>query len=127
VSLGPGGRAGLAIGKFNTGAGLIAETVPPPNATNEQASYGRYLARSACAGCHGTNLRGTSAPEPSPGLQVVAAYPAEAFTELMRTGVPLGGRNLGMMREVARDNLSSMTDVEIAALYSYLHELPSAP
>ena len=42
----------------------------------------------------------------------------------MRTGAPLGGRKLGMMREVARDNLSALTDAEIAALYSYLHALP---
>jgi cytochrome c553 len=124
VSLGPGGRAGLGIGKFNTAAGLIAEAVPPPTATNEQASYGRYLARTACAGCHGTNLRGMSAPDPSPDLRVVAAYSAEAFAELMRTGVPLGGRKLRMMREVARDNLSSLTDAEIAALHNYLHALP---
>jgi len=124
VSLGPGGRAGLGIGKFNTAAGLIAEAVPPPDATNEQASYGRYLARTACAGCHGTNLRGMSAPDPSPDLRVVAAYSAEAFAELIRTGVPLGGRKLRMMREVARDNLSSLTDAEIAALYTYLHALP---
>jgi cytochrome c553 len=124
VSLGPGGRAGLGIGKFNTAAGLITERVPPPEAPNKQAAYGRYLARTVCTGCHGTDLRGTSAPDPSPGLQVVAAYSPEAFAELMRTGAPLGGRKLGMMREVARDNLSALTDVEIAALYTYLHALP---
>ena len=124
VSLGPAGRAGMAAGKFNTAAALIAEAVPPPDAANDQASYGRYLARTTCAGCHGTNLRGTSVPEPSPGLQVVAAYSPEAFAELMRTGAPLGGRKLGLMREVARDNLSALTDAEIAALYSYLHALP---
>ena len=127
VVLGPGGRAGLGIGKFNTAAGLIAERAPLPDATNEQAAYGRYLARTVCTGCHGTDLRGTSAPDPSPGLHVVAAYSGDAFAELMRTGVPLGGRKLGLMREVARDNLSSLTDAEIAALFSYLHELPPAP
>ncbi len=124
VSLGPAGRAGMAAGRFNTAAALIAEAVPPPDAANDKASYGRYLARTTCAGCHGTNLRGTSVAEPSPGLQVVAAYSPEAFAELMRTGAPLGGRKLGLMREVARDNLSALTDAEIAALYSYLHALP---
>ena len=34
------------------------------------------------------------------------------------------GRKLGLMREVARDNLSALTDLAIAALYSYLHALP---
>ena len=31
-----------------------------------------------------------------------------------------------MMREVALDNLSHLTDAEIAALYSYLHAMPEA-
>jgi hypothetical protein len=47
----------------------------------------------------------------------------EAFTQLLRTGVPLGGRNLGMMGPWARDHLSHFTDAEVAALYRYLHSL----
>lgn len=126
VSLGPLGRIGIAVGQFKQAAQLIAETVPPPDATNEEAAYGRYLARTICSGCHGTDLRGISDPFNSPDLRVVAAYSPEAFAELLRTGVALGGRNLGMMREVARGNLSHLTDAEIAALYSYLHSLPEA-
>ncbi len=127
VSLGPIGRVGLAVGKFNMVAQLIADTVPPPEATDKEAAYGRYLARTICASCHGTDLRGTSNPEfTSPDLRVVAAYPAEAFAQLMRTGVALGGRNLAVMSEMARDNLSYLTDSETAALYTYLHSLPEA-
>ena len=59
----------------------------------------------------------------SPNLQVVAGYSPEAFTQLLRTGVPLGGRNLGMMGPWARDHLSHFTDAEVAALYRYLHSL----
>ena len=51
VSLGPLGRIGIAIGKFKTAAQLIAETVPPPVATSEEAAYGRYLARTTCSPC----------------------------------------------------------------------------
>jgi hypothetical protein len=51
---------------------------------------------------------------------------AEAFAQLMRTGVALGGRNLRVMSAMARDNLSHLTDSETAALYSYLHSLPEA-
>ena len=85
VSLGPLGRIGVAIGQFKTVAQLIAETVPPPEASSDEAAHGRYLARTICAQCHGTSLRGASNPDfTSPSLQVVAAYSPEAFTQLMR-------------------------------------------
>ena len=128
VSLGPLGRVGIATGKFNVVAGLIANTVPPPEATDEESAQGRYLARTICAQCHGTSLRGDSNPDfTSPDLRVVAAYSSEAFTQLMRTGVALGGREAGEMSGWARQNLKYLNDAEIAALYSYLHALPPAP
>ena len=122
VSPGPVGRIGLAIGKFKTATQLIAEAVPPPEATSEEAAFGRYLARTICAECHGGDLRGASNPDfASPGLAVVAAYSADAFTELLRSGVALGGRTLPVMGPRARENLSYLTDAEITALYGYLH------
>jgi cytochrome c553 len=122
ISLGPVGRVGLAVGKFKTARQLIAEAAPPPEATSEDAAFGRYLARTVCAGCHGGDLRGASNPAfTSPGLAVVAAYSPEAFTELLRTGVALGGRTLPVMGPQARENLSYLTDAEITALYGYLH------
>jgi mono/diheme cytochrome c family protein len=125
LSLGPLGRLGVATGKFKTVAQLTAETVPPPDATSEQAGYGRYLARTVCASCHGTGLRGDSNPDfTSPSLQVVAGYSPESFTQLLRAGVALGGRDLKTMSPWAREHLSHLTDSEIAALYSYLHTLP---
>ncbi|HEY5309954.1 MAG TPA: c-type cytochrome [Casimicrobiaceae bacterium] len=128
VALGPLGRLGLVIGQFKPTAQMIAETVPPPAATDEESRYGRYLALTICAQCHGTSLRGASNPEfKSPDLLVVAAYSPEAFVQLLKTGVAIGGRNAGVMSASARDNLSSLTDTEIAALYSYLHSLPEDP
>jgi cytochrome c553 len=122
VSIGPVGRLGLVSGRFKTEAQLIADAVPPPEATDQEARFGRYLARTTCAECHGTNLRGASNPDfSSPDLRIVAAYSPEAFAELMRTGVALGGRKLGVMGARARNNLSHLTEAEIAALYSYLH------
>ena len=127
ISVGPLGRVGLATGKFKPAAQLIAETVPPPEAPNEEAAYGRYLARTICAECHGTALRGDSNPDfTSPDLRVVAAYSPDAFAQLLRTGVAIGGRSVGVMSAQARNNLSYLTDVEIAALYSYLYSLPEA-
>ena len=127
VALGPLGRLGLVAGKFKTVAQLIAETVPPPEATNQEAESGRYLARTICAECHGTSLRGAANPDfTSPDLRIVASYSPEAFVRLLRTGVALGDRNLGVMSAQARRNLSRLTDSEIAALYSYLHAMPEA-
>jgi len=127
IAVGPLGRLGLAIGKFKTTAELIAITVPPPAATNQQAELGRYLARTVCAECHGTSLRGAANPDfTSPDLRVVAAYSPEAFARLLRTGIALGERRLGTMSEQARNNLSQLTDSEIAALHSYLHAMPEA-
>ena len=125
ISPGPLGRIGLATGKFKTVTQLIADAQPPPEATSAQATFGRYLARTTCAQCHGTNLGGDSTPDfTSPDLRIVAAYSPEAFAELMRTGVPLGGRKLDTMGPWARQTLSQLTDAEIAALYSYLHAMP---
>lgn len=127
VSVGPLGRAGLVAGRFKTVAQLIADTVPPPAAANQEAELGRYLARTICAECHGTSLRGAANPDfTSPDLRIVASYSPEAFTRLLRTGVAIGERNLGVMSERARTNLSSLTAAEIAALYSYLHAMPEA-
>jgi mono/diheme cytochrome c family protein len=127
ISPGPIGRVGLVVGKFKMAAQLIAETVPPPEAANEEAKRGRYLARTICAECHGTALRGASNPHfTSPDLRVVAAYSPDAFAQLLRTGVAIGGRDVGVMSAQARNNLSHLTDSEIAALYSYLHSMPEA-
>jgi len=127
ISAGPIGRMGLVVGKFKMVAQLIAETVAPPDATSVEAKNGRYLARTVCAECHGTALRGDTNPDfTSPDLRIVAAYSPDAFAQLLRTGIAIGGRNVGVMSAQSRNNLSHLTDSEIAALYSYLHSLPEA-
>jgi mono/diheme cytochrome c family protein len=124
VSLGPLGRIGVVTGKFKPTAQLIAETVPPPDARGEEPAFGRYLARTICAQCHGTSLRGDTTPDfTSPSLVIVGAYSLKSFAQLLRTGVALGGRNLATMSPWARSNLRYFTDEEIAALYSYLHAM----
>ena len=124
LSLGPLGLFAIAFRKVGLAADKIASNVPPADAASGDAAFGRYLARTTCASCHGSNLRGDPSGEDGPDLRMVAAYSPEAFTRLLRTGVPLGDRKLEMMREVAVENLSQLTDAEIAALYAYLRALP---
>lgn len=85
---------------------------------SEPRALGRYLALTVCTECHGQDLKGH--PGDTPDLAVVAAYPLEAFTTLMRAGVPIGGRDLKLMAEVALSRFVHFTDDEIAALHAYL-------
>jgi cytochrome c553 len=124
ISAWPMGRLGLAMGKFKMAAQHIAEASPAPPPASETAKQGRYLAQTICSECHGTSLHGDSNPSfTSPDLRMTSAYSPEAFARLMRTGVAIGDRTLGVMTTQSKNNLSHLTDAEIAALYGYLHSL----
>lgn len=126
LSLGPIGRLGVATGKFRTAAELIRETAHAPPARDALGERGRYLASSICSECHGADLGGHETPDfVAPALAVVSAYSPEEFRRLMRSGEPIGGRTLGLMRVRARQGLSRLTDEEIDALYEYLRSLGS--
>jgi mono/diheme cytochrome c family protein len=82
-----------------------------------------------CSECHGLKLEGSpgaghGAP---PDLRIVAAYAAPDFERLMRTGVAVGGRRLGLMGDVARSRFSHLTDAEVRALYTYLRARAAEP
>lgn len=124
VSLGPVGRLGVVTGRFQTAEQLIQGGRAPPAARTELGERGRYLALSICSECHDSDLQGGETPDfVAPALGVVRAYSLEQFTRLMRTGEPIGGRQLGLMRIRAEKGLSHLTDGEIAALYEYLRGL----
>jgi len=60
---------------------------------------------------------------PRPTLRIVAAYSVEDFSTLMKTGKPIGDRELKLMGGVSRWRYSRLTDSEINAVYDYLAEL----
>jgi len=91
-----------------------------PAAPGDTLRLGEYLARTVCSECHGLDLMGQ---DETPPLLVGAAYPNTAFVHLMRTGVPLGGRDLRLLDDVARSRFVYLTDAEIAALHAYLRTL----
>jgi cytochrome c553 len=112
----------MASGKWQTEAAQIDHTAAHLASASalEGLERGKYLAAIACRECHGLHLEG--APDgTAPPLSVIAGYnTVEDFRLLMRTGVPIGGRKLDLMAEVAVDRFRHFTDVEIDALYAYL-------
>lgn len=123
ILLRPLGRIGVATGKFQSSAvAALRDTKPHTLDPSNPLSVGRYLVTSACTECHGNQLQGTQIAK-APGLLVAAAYQNdEDFVRLMRTGVGLGGRDLGKMSAMSRERFSSFTDDEIRAIRGYLQE-----
>ena len=121
----------LATTSFGpVGRGLILSGMLPPSVHHEKVSsptrpadVGRYFTNVSCAACHDLHT-----PRPTedgkqvapPLAPMAAAYDPAAFRTLLRTGVGMSGRDLGLMREVARGDLSALTDAEIVSIQAYL-------
>jgi mono/diheme cytochrome c family protein len=117
------GRLGLVSGKFPPLVDEIDHAAPRFTPDREDAlSLGRYLTLTVCAECHGADLRGAQ-DGGAPSLSIAAAFSPEAFARLMREGIELGDRELGMMGGVARDRFAHFTDGEVDALHTYLRTL----
>lgn len=127
-TIGPRLAENIASGEFKDSAQRVAEmrNQAPPDLGPEHA-FARTILRATCAECHGMDLEGDVEPmmdaPPRPSLRIVAAYSAEAFATLMKTGQALGGRELELMGGVARRRYASFTDAEVKAVYEYLQEL----
>ena len=120
--VGPLGRLGLAMGEFRPMAPTLdhdPRAVPTPQA-GDTLELGRYLARVACAECHGLGLNGRDL---APALTIVAGYSRANFARLLDTGVPADGRDLSLMDDVAPKRFSHLTDEEVEGLYRYLGTL----
>jgi len=124
---GPLGRLMLLLFKQDTDTILAAEVIDhdlarPDASPDDLLALGKYIAMTSCPECHGPDLRGWPGDNVPP-LAIVAAYSIEDFTTLLRTGVPIGDRELDLMAEVATRRFSHFSDSEIAALYAYLRTL----
>ena len=115
----PVGRFGIVIGRFKPTAAEIERNVErqaPDRA--DPLSHGRYLVMNACSECHGQRLQGSDMVK-APGLLISAAYSEADLAKLLRTGVALGDRKLGLMsRSAAR--FASLSDDEVHAIRTYL-------
>jgi mono/diheme cytochrome c family protein len=113
------GRLGVLLGKFRSEADLIrANGALQLVEAGAEHDAGRRIAR-ACIECHGPALQGSSLLK-APDLSIAAAYDAEDFARLMKTGVAAGDRKVGLMTAVSRDRFSALTTDEVAALHGYL-------
>ena len=123
LSFGPLGRAGIAMGTFPAQPAqvqLFAEKSAPD--FGPEHAEGRMIAQSACSECHGAQFGGGE-PKPgslAPDLVVVKGYDVSTFAKLLREGVAVGNRPLGLMSEVSKKSFVAMTDAEIAAVHAYL-------
>jgi cytochrome c553 len=124
IVFGPRGRREVAAGTYRPAPVEVqaARGRGPPrfDATHDPA---RYMIRATCGECHGVTLTGSTWPPPErspPDLDVAGAYTRADFRRLMRTGVAAGGRQVGLMSQVARGRFSHLTDAEVDAIYDYL-------
>lgn len=85
---------------------------------------GRYLARIACAECHGTDFEGRGY---APDLNAISRYDRPSFFELLRRGFGRHGRLLPVMHRIAPLRFRAFADYEIVALYDYLDARAHAP
>jgi mono/diheme cytochrome c family protein len=128
VSFGPMGRLGLALGKFKPLAEQIDPALKPASKTDrsDPLAFGEYLVKTSCTECHGANLEGAELLK-APSLAVIAGYDDAAFNTLMRTGIGIGNRKLGLMTEVGETRFPRMTDAEVNAMRDYLRKRFAVP
>ena len=121
----------IDTGQVKPEAQFVAEAkLKPPVDLGPNYALGRYITSVTCAECHGSDLTGTKDVEPglnSPNLIVVGAYTRADFERLMTTGVPVGGRKLRLMNDVATHRFTKMTPHERDSLYAYLKARAEQP
>ena len=123
--------AEIEAGLFKSAPTEVAEaSAAQPPELGDDLALGRYLSRATCAECHGLDLRGGPAHPgmtARPDLRMVTAYDAAQFDRLMRQGVAIGDREVGLMSEVARVRFTHFTEREQQAVHQYLQRLGATP
>lgn len=102
----------------------ISPVSAPPKAVTQE--YGAYIANfGSCQDCHGPDLAGNAPPPAPPGAPnltiLMPRWSKEDFFQAMRTGVDPSGRQISPL--MPWKSVGKLDDVELAALYEYLHAL----
>lgn len=125
--LGLRGRWALVTGAWKVSAARVDRSIPRWGELPRTTPFerGRYLASIVCSECHGLDFNG-DALEGGPSLAILAIYDPGQFRTLLRTGKPVGGRDIPQMSWMPE---VGFTDDEIAYLYAFLrayHGLPAS-
>lgn len=115
---------GLGLVKADAATAQIQPVSAPPRAATKE--YGEYVTNfGACRDCHGAALDGVAPPPAPPGAPnltlIMPQWSQEDFFRAMRTGVDPTGRQLNAL--MPWKNIGKLDDVELAAMYEYLHSL----
>lgn len=111
-------RSLLIIGEFEPAAAMAKGRPWADDFRDDPLRLGEYLAMNTCSECHGMQFEGNEGF--APPLVFAKGYAIESFEKLLRTGVGMGGRDLGLMSEVAKARFSKFSDDEVEALYEFL-------
>lgn len=90
----------------------------PPADLGPQHAWGRYLAQTACTGCHNNALQGW--PNFTPSLDIARTYSKAELTRLLTNGQGKDGKDVGAMSGVARHQFSHLTQREREAVVDYV-------
>lgn len=111
----------LVQGCAKESAPPAATTQPAPALTEPAPSGERLVYVVGCVNCHHQTPKEIMN---APPLAVVKGYSLPEFKQLLSTGVTRDGRDMyaqgSIMGIVAREQLSHLTEQEVAAVYSYL-------
>lgn len=105
-------------------------TAPP---ISNSIEYGEYVTRwDGCTTCHGANFGGGKSPDPvSPPVPDITKgsragnWTKEEFIAFFKTGKTPDGR-MPNVQFMPWESVGALHEVEIEAVYNYLHSLPSA-
>jgi cytochrome c553 len=106
----------MLTGSFKPGAQIarVAAAARPADA-------GSYFVHALCAECHDVHQDRPGGEHPAPALApIAAAYTDADFRTLLKTGVGAGGREVGFMATIVRENLHALSDTEIDQIHAYL-------
>ncbi|WP_185965076.1 c-type cytochrome [Glacieibacterium frigidum] len=121
--IGPRMLKAVQAGRFKPESATLAHDLAhPPFDGGPRLARGRYLARTACAGCHTPSLGGVKDPQAGdpPDLNVAAAYSQAEFRTMMRAGKGPGDRDLGDMTKAVQARFAAMPIADVDALHDYL-------
>jgi mono/diheme cytochrome c family protein len=140
IALGPLGKFLVATGQLPLSADLIEshdaphERYPPESTVSEE--FGRHLA-GVCTGCHRADLAGGPIPggDPSwasarnitPHAEGLAGWTLDQFAAALTEGVRPDGTEVLLPMTLMQPYALNMTDVELAALFTYLQSVPPLP